>query len=250
MALSSSTLIHFTKEKEALKGILEGNFKISFSKESPVLGNSSKAFYVPMVSFCDIPLSEIKDHIGKYGCYGIGLTKEWAARNGLNPVLYIQPESRVAADYRNSAKYFTAQSIAAEKGGSLPDEQRDAVFALAGILAFIKNYEGPLVRKSEVRESYRFSDEREWRYVPQQVPLPAVPEAAYQSEAKESTREQVSSLRLEFEPNDIKYIIIKDDSEIHEFIAHLRTVKSKYQYGDVERLTTRILTVEQIRQDI
>jgi hypothetical protein len=62
---------------------------------------------------------------------------------------------------------------------------------------------------------------------------------------------KLTHLRLEFEPNDIKYIIINDDSEITEFVNHLRVAKgNKYSFHDVERLTTRILTSEQIFGDI
>ena len=83
MPLSSNSIFHFTKEKASLKGILEDNFKIHYRGESVTLGDQRRVFYVPMVSFCDIPLSEIKKHIANYGAYGIGLTKEWAMRNGL-----------------------------------------------------------------------------------------------------------------------------------------------------------------------
>ena len=93
VALSSNSIIHFTKTKESLKGILENNFKLSFCKETFHLGNDVSRIYVPMVSFCDIPLSEVKNHIEKYGAYGIGLTREWAIKQGLNPVLYLEKES-------------------------------------------------------------------------------------------------------------------------------------------------------------
>ncbi len=62
---------------------------------------------------------------------------------------------------------------------------------------------------------------------------------------------QLKDLRLHFEPNDIKYIIIKNDAEIAEVVNHLRRAKgTNYYYADVERLTTRILTCEQIMSDI
>lgn len=62
---------------------------------------------------------------------------------------------------------------------------------------------------------------------------------------------ELEPLRLSFEPNDIKYIIIDNDDEISEVADHLRRAKgSKYSYADIERLTTRILTCEQIMSDI
>lgn len=85
MPLSSSSIIHFTNKKAYLKGILENNFHISYCSETVTFGTQNWSFHAPMVSFCDIPLSEVKNHIEKYGSYGIGLTKEWASRNGLNP---------------------------------------------------------------------------------------------------------------------------------------------------------------------
>lgn len=41
-----------------------------------------------MVSFCDLRLSELAEHICTYGCYGIGMSKKWAVDNMLNPVSY------------------------------------------------------------------------------------------------------------------------------------------------------------------
>lgn len=80
MSLSSNSVIHFTNNKEALVGILQKNFKITYCNEQILLADSVVKIQVPMVSFCDIPLSKIKDHIDKYGNYGIGLTKNWAKK--------------------------------------------------------------------------------------------------------------------------------------------------------------------------
>lgn len=249
MSLSSNTLIHFTSSKDALKGILAENFRISFCKEGPVLGDKAKEFFVPMVSFCDIPLSEVKDHIAKYGCYGLGMTRSWAARHGLNPVLYLEPRSKVANSYEIAAKYLATAVGDSVRNGQGSEQQVEATVALANILAFVKNYEGVLIRKGTATPTYRFSDEREWRYVPTEENFSLIGLGAFESETTRPARERADQLRLEFEPNDIKYIIIKDDSEIHEFIRHLQDVKGKYAHRDVERLTTRILTTEQILQD-
>eukprot|EP01034_Spumella_vulgaris_P011525 gene11525-14663_t len=51
--------------------------------------NSHEFAAFPMVCFCDIPLSRIDEHVGFYGSYGLGLSREWGIRAGLNPVQYI-----------------------------------------------------------------------------------------------------------------------------------------------------------------
>ena len=151
----------------------------------------------------------------------------------------------LARSFRDAFNHFTAPGLA-----GLSTEQK----ALADVIRYIKNYEADLTRKGCTIPNYRFADEREWRYMPHYSEacdmitsevnylLPGIKQA---SEAK------LVNLRLEFEPNDIKYIIINDDSEITEFISHLRGVKGKtYKFHDVERLTTRILTAQQIIDDM
>lgn len=77
MPLSASSLFHFTKKKDFLYGILDETFRLSYCREDFLIGGERYSIRVPMVSFCDIPLSEIKNHIDSYGPYGLGLSKEW-----------------------------------------------------------------------------------------------------------------------------------------------------------------------------
>lgn len=251
MALSSNTIIHFTNKKEALLGILEDNFRISFCKEGTYLGDKRWTFYVPMVSFCDIPMSEIKDHIGKYGSYGIGLTKEWALEKRLNPVLYVSRGSFMSENYRVATKHFLSNISNNRNIKATNEADENGGMALLDIFRYMKNYEGKLERKSEEIDNYRFSDEREWRYVPE---FSKYKDMMVQKKEFDGNTDHYSSVykdhRLEFEPDDIKYIIINDDSEIKEIVSHLRFVKGgKYSSDAVERLTTRILTAEQIKGD-
>jgi hypothetical protein len=88
MALSSNSLFHFTY-KNALLRILKEQFKVKYCFEIIYTHEIPFEFGIPMVSFCDIPLSEVKEHMNKYGSYGIGMNMKWAKNNGLNPVLYI-----------------------------------------------------------------------------------------------------------------------------------------------------------------
>lgn len=240
MPLSSNCVIHLTDTIDGLLGILKTNFHVRYCKEEFECGALSAEARVPMVSFCDIPLSEIKDHIEKYGNYGLGLSKEWAKRKGLNPVLYFEQTSLVAKGV--STLY---DELTSDKSKIKNSKVSGAVL---DILRYTKNYEGELTRKG-VTKRYRFSDEREWRYVP---PIDSCSHPALQSESnqKDALDDNNTQITLDFEPNDIKYIIIRDDSEIENVIDCLRRVKGNFSHRDVERLTTRILTSEQIRLDV
>ncbi len=243
MALSSNSIIHFTNSKDALLGILTDNFKLSYCNETVILKGNLISFAVPMVSFCDIPLSQVKNHITKYGKYGIGLTKEWAKKQKLNPVIYLEKNSKLSESY--SRVYF---EYAINSGKNLQDYD-DIEKSVVDILRYIKNYQNNLVRGETVYKNYRFSDEREWRYVLDynEPPLFIYPMVNFD---KDIANDSLSTYRLKFEPNDIKYVIIQNENEISEFIQRLRDAKGKnYSYHDVDRLMTRIITTEQIVED-
>ena len=84
--LYPETLFHFT-DKEGLFGILATNFRVTFSLERiacrPIGGEIgstepaglfiNRVFGAPMVSFCDLRLSELRVHMRDYGQYGIGM---------------------------------------------------------------------------------------------------------------------------------------------------------------------------------
>lgn len=246
MALSSNTLIHFTSSKDALKGILAENFKLKYCRETIRFHSMETTLHVPMVSFCDIPLSQIKDHIASYGHYGIGLSREWAVKNRLNPVLYIQESSVLAESYEDLILLLHKQ----EKAGAVDTTARSMA---KDIGRYIKNYEGPLNRGTTTIPNYRYSDEREWRYVPSRAEKCRMLYTAddFNKVGKTAANAQLASMRLTFGPDDIKYIIINSDNEIKEFLEHLRNVKGDgYTLSQIERLTTRILTSEQIHSDI
>jgi len=243
MSLSSNSIIHFTNTKDALKGILTENFKLFYCKEEILLDNKPLSFAVPMVSFCDIPISQVKNHITKYGAYGLGLTKSWAERQKLNPVLYVEKDSNLSRSYRNV--YFEYVVNSGKDLTTLDDKEN----CIVDILRYIKNYQNDLVRGGQVYNDYRFSDEREWRYV---LNFSEKPQMIYALEhfIKDEHNLELDKYKLEFEPNDIKYVIIQSESEIPEFLDLFRTTKGKnYSYSDVERLMTRIITTEQIVED-
>lgn len=250
MPISANTVFHFTSDKNSLRKILEESFRVFFCKERLELDKNNIEYYVPMVSFCEIPLSQIKDHISKYGNYGIGLTREWAVKNALNPVLYLEKASSLAKSYDACFNYLASNSVTHP-----PEFEKDFLSNFSDVLRYLKNYEADLWRKGMLTvKNYRFADEREWRFVPpvnSEIDMFLSMSEFSDSDLKRKAEEKLGDLRLELEPNDIKFIIINDDDEIGDFINHLRSVKGgKYSLHDIERLTTRIFTTKQIKEDI
>ena len=76
MAISSKTLFQFTSKRETLEAILESKFL--WPRYCTEYYWKDYRFALPMMCLCDIPLSEMINHIKNYGRFGIGLSKDWA----------------------------------------------------------------------------------------------------------------------------------------------------------------------------
>jgi hypothetical protein len=246
-------LFHFTNTKEALFGILSDNFKISYAREKICGSREVREFAAPMVSFCDLRLSEVASHMDAYGEYGIGLTKEWAVRNGLNPVAYWSAGARLIDNlFDIMGAYFEDTKGEPDCDKSLTKQLHYR--NLIDIYRFIKNYEGPLKRRDGTcNPNFRYADEREWRYVPLSNEVePFINIDRFNQKEKAHWNGDIGC-RLEFDPDDIRYIIVATESERMAVIEHIRngTGKGK-KYGEeaVTRLASRILTAGQIRDDV
>src|SRR5690242_19523216 len=89
----SDSLFHFTRSLDALHGILVHGFRPRYCLESIGWAQTPLTHVAfPMVCFCDLPISKLANHVDYYGGgYGVGLTREWALKWGLNPVVYVNP---------------------------------------------------------------------------------------------------------------------------------------------------------------
>jgi len=253
MSLYPDILFHFT-EKRWLYEILRTTFKVSYAREKIIGLENNREFAVPMVSFCDLKLSELKEFTEKYGKFGIGLTKEWANKNGLSPVMYINRNCELMDNLITGLNGVYSHL---NKVNDLDQFQKlnNSYKNIMNTYRYIKNYEGELIRKGKlVDPNYRFADEREWRFVPSLENEGIAPFVSISNiktdEQKQMYNDKVSSLRLSFEPNDIKYLIVENDNDISDLIWHLENVKGRFDLETRNRLTSRILTIEQINRDI
>lgn len=250
MALYPNILFHFTS-KSSLYSILNNTFKVSYARERILGGNKTKEFAVPMVAFSDLRLSELKVNIGTYGKFGIGLTKEWAISNGLNPVMYASKNSLFTENFIVGIEVlFNIINTLTDKSGSYEYAYNNTL----NTLRYIKNYQADLIRPGKKTiKNYVFANEREWRYVPPIsediqafIPIDEIKTAKQKLELNQ----KISHLRLSFQPDDIKYLVVEKDNDINDLITHLRLAKGKYQFNIVDRLSSRILTYEQIEKDV
>lgn len=251
--LSPDTLFHFTPSLENLLGILKNTFYPRYCyDEFDLIDNDAQHFIedaLPMVCFCDIPLSLLMNHIDTYGNYGLGMKKEWGIRKGLNPVIYFNKNSHLANIFSTLTNGLLFNRTPIGK-------------AFHKINGYMKPYDGTLYRDGKATpEKVRFYDEHEWRYLPDTSILTGSGTRSFlqrhqymdpQELASANSKFETEKSRLAFEADDIKYIIISDENEIDAMVGDLRNIKGKihkYDEDTVDRLTTRIITVKQIKSD-
>lgn len=210
MGLSSNILWHQTK-RESLEKILESKrFLCAYSVED-VADMAGQNLAFPMVSMCDLPLSELKEFLGKYDHYTIGMSREWGIKNRFTPIWYYEARSRVPKFLKGAIEN------ALNKGD-------ESIVSLMAILSYMKKVEGPLPKRNY--EIYRFYDEREVRHVPSFEHVargnntPILTEEEYES-YKSTTGSPIINSHVRFEWADIRYIIVQEKSEVDEMITFL-----------------------------
>lgn len=130
----SSSLFHFTKKKTTFKSILTNGLRYSFAFEEfpdsivnnifchglfPFVSNddenSGKGFAIPMISFCDIPLTRVHTHSKRYGKFAIGINKDYLCHiyeEFINPVLYVESTSVMdAVKYLSQAQGISIKHL-------------------------------------------------------------------------------------------------------------------------------------------
>ncbi len=274
--ISAKTLFHFTKKFDNLLGILENGLLPSYCFESalmPIKVSSGikriidydlyfgiKPIGIPMVSFCDIRLSQISEHSEKFGSYGIGFKKDFSqARNrnennwALNPVLYFE---NMNSKVGNILPFLLSHSNFVYNADKTNNPHLSGLFKnLRILLDYIKLYEGKIWlkdSKSFSNEIFIFYNEREWRYIPDlhdlgnDLPYRLNESYAYDEEKYKIVNQKLqNSFKLKIDFEMINYLIINKSSE-HEILADYLFKK----YGEKSKiLLSKIISMEQIEND-
>lgn len=258
MSISPNSIFHVTNYNGLKNILVDKSFKINYCREIiDTIKNDYNFIGVPMVSFSDIPLYEIKTQLKSYGGYCIGLKKSWAKQKGLSPVMYLEKNSNILSSSLNTLHSYIFEN-------NDPENMTDVQIALANFHRYIKNYEGDLIRKHKTYKNYRFSNEREWRYCPTKIELQNNPYLLDTTFTKENIKyaggfkvwdkiinkanAKISNIKLGFDLNDISCIIVKNEKQIFRIIKLLN--KHTLDKELISKLTARIIISNEVFPDL
>lgn len=224
--LSSETLFHFTSKLDNLNNILLKGLRYGMFGEK--IPGTSQAYFVRGISFCNIPLSMISEHVDWYGKYAIGLKRSDLREKGATPVMYVHSQ--------------TPFLRVADPVDKLKDNP---------CFCYMKQFLGyQMVTKDGKRVPRRkkFYDEKEWRLIKGEHIVDSygtVDDLDKKRKGRDETIAEVDP--LEVPPDMIEYIILGSPDDLvkfTEFIDQHDELKSAR-----EEYLTKILYYSQIKKD-
>jgi len=188
----------------------------------------------PMKCFCDINLHKINNHLEWFGYYGIGLTKEWGIENKLQPLIYINSNNDLRKDF--TTVFNRALSTIDEKTSK--NEELFGNYILHQLMYYKPCYGKFRNRVTNTEKRKCFTDENEWRYVPNISNIEDVEQIYINKDHKplidlSNAIESDDTICLKFDVNDVKYIIVKT-KEDYEII--INTINQIDDYDQISKL--------------
>lgn len=247
MGLSSTVLWHQTKKDAFFKILKSKRLYYSYSQEYVLSGDMEKPTAFPMISLCDLPLSEFASNNWTYGDFAIGFSRDWGIKNKVNPVCYCHKGSS-----------FLNQLFGSFKEG-LPN---DAEIKLLNCCAYLKYVQGPLQTSNKKFKNYRFYDEREVRLVPdpETEGIKFMLDKAEYEQYKKEHGNSLTDEHVNFEYEDILYIVANTPDNLSKAKAVLlKNIKKDGKSGDSKKDGENnedkighivFLTKEQIIEDV
>jgi len=250
---SANVLFKFMKNIEYLKTILLNRAILPRYCEEDIdyLNIPINKIAFPMSCFCDIHFNKLNYHVQNYGSYGIGLNKKWGIDQGIQPIHYINADSKLSKDY--------AEAFNCALENNFEDKETVKYFKnyVLHHLLYMKPIDGKMRIEKDKTVDRNFHDEKEWRFIPDfnkvETELPQIvipPKINYGSLNRYSDGiTKKSEFWLHFELENIKYIILKseqDRTELIRFIIDNNVASVEEQYI----LFSKILVFEELGEDI
>lgn len=252
-------VFHYTGSLELVLGIIDRGFLPSYCYET--FGQSE--YYIPMVSFCNIPITEVSFYL-RYGRYGIGLTLNWAVANSISPVVYVHERTPFVDMHREInmrhimplVKKQVNHGVERALDPAVPEKNFAEEIALlkevnditVPAIQFFKNWRTMF----EGREIITYL-EREWRFVPELPPgdrLISSGEKEHFAAIGERNKPHFPDLPLRFELTDLRYFLVEKEEQRN---AVLGALEKRFDPAEVREAIMAgkllIVTNEQIRND-
>lgn len=246
---SANALFRFTTKLEYIKSILENKaFMPRYNEESIeyLKLNQLEKIAFPMVCFCDISISKIRNHCEDYGKYGIGMSKKWGINKNIQPIHYINENSELIKDFS-----YLFNKLKEDENSDF-DEYRNY---LLSYLFFIKPLQGEM-RKLGGYTKKNFHDENEWRYVPKmentELPAALIQKSYLNDKSYKSYSlgiEKSNQLWLEFEYEDIKYIFVESEFDKQELMKFI-DISLEIEKYDKYNLVSKIEVIKLMEEDL
>lgn len=213
--IQADTLFTFMKQPEYLFAIIsKASISPRYCSEDVTYLhlNGIKRISFPMKCFCDINLHRLSKHLTCYGHYGIAFSKEWGMKKRIQPVQYINPDSELCIDF----SYTFNEALNSSKNDSSEVNHHLRSFLLHQLM-YYKPYSSPFRnRETDKMEERCFTDECEWRFIPNlqksdfvpvyyddQILNAGIPDMISDAMSRDS------SLALSFDYSEVKHIIVK-----------------------------------------
>lgn len=238
----TTCLFHFTEELDTICKILKEGLWPKYSLEDFEWLNCGKSqVALPMLCFCDIPMTRLHDHTNFYGRYGIGFCRDRLISFGVSPVIYLSPEM----------DSFLKDALRAIR--TKADELKDPWFTqnLALILAHCKPTKGMV--KGLERDYY---SECEWRYL-RWVERRDDMKHGFTLSAEQyknkghlaAANEERKADLLEIFPADVKYLLVESNQDVPKLIKFIDDELRHYAKDVLDLLKTRITILDEIPND-
>ncbi len=189
-------LNHFTKELDTLNSILkDSSFRLSYCSEQ----------------FRD-ENEEIASKNITYGRYCISMKEQWAIKNKLNPVLYVEKNSHVALGLK--------KLLLERKKDTFQSNLRLPVMQIKCFTKHLKGFNSYLQLNN-----FDFSAEKEWRFVPQKKDINGLYISLNKStylKKKNLYNQKLIPYPLKFTFSDIECIFVDKEDDI-KFIKRDRS---------------------------
>ena len=276
----TTSLFRFSKDFESLQKVLKNGIYPNYCEEDLSFDNEMFVIGIPMISFCDIPITLLDEHTSRYGVYGIGLSKEWGINNGVTPIMYIANNAVLRSAHYHIMNDFKLTEIVNSqefkdkmlretvlKGLPLDMYAKRLNAQLEHdvntyIVGYMKKYKGEYKGKpinNYVENEWRFivpdTKDTKWMWSKDAYDEWRFPKGKPNDVPKPKPTDSLTKYKLTFTPNDVKYILVKNLEFKKRTIEYIKTLKTfgdkdyKLTEEEIWDLTTKIITIEQVKED-